>query len=162
MAIVGMEREDALSSLQNSQYTFYLGGSRRMAQREAEYLDFDEYIEADRINITKDTDYDFYATFTEDLLEYLLAQGFSHTVSSIGSYLNGYSHYMDTEAIAIVEKDNVQVVLRVDALFYRYVFEGIPVDFYSKYLWKSSPHIKDVTAIQPIFNAMFAVARKRG
>lgn len=59
----------ALQLLNESPYTFYLGGSRRMAQRyEQEYCSFVNDVPVKQqdvdfeIKVTENTDYDFYTT----------------------------------------------------------------------------------------------------
>lgn len=171
MAIENFDQQGPLGILQRSSHKFYLGGSRAMEIRELQIaanrtqglglngLDILLKMSQPCVVTTPETDYDFYATYSLDLLAELTSNGFDHTVSSIGGFLNGHNDYMDNEAVAILEKDNVQVVLRKDALFYKRVFDSIPVEFYAKYLWKSSPHCAvDPTQIQPIFNALFAAA----
>lgn len=161
MAIENFCQQGPLGALERLPYTFYLGGSRFMEAKELQQpQDVLSYMTDGNVyvNTGAETDYDFYATYSEELLLALIDHGFSHTVSSIGAFLNGYDHYMDNEAVAIVERDNVQVVLRKDALFYKRVFDSISVEFYAKYLWKSSPYGVDPTQIQPIFNALFAAA----
>jgi hypothetical protein len=153
MAIIGFSHSTIIDLLEASPYEFYLCGSRRMAQKEAEQQGI-----VRQVLINSDTDYDFFVTHSDNVLAFLLDNGFTHTESSLGA-LQGFSNYLDDEAVAVVTRDNVQVVLRKDATFYRHVFESISVDFYCKYLWKSSPH-HDVKCedIQPIMNQLFATA----
>ena len=156
--------DEILQLLQLSPILFYLGGSRGMEIMETRSItDFDHLMRNGGYLIvtTPDTDYDFFTTFSQETLDFLLNNGFVHTVSSIGGFVNGYSYYMDDEAIAIVEKGNVQVVLRKDAVFYKRVFESITPEFYAKYLWKSSPYGVNREQIKPIFNALFAAARSQ-
>jgi len=154
MAIVGMEYTDAVSILQSSPYTFYLGGSRRMAQ-----ISQQSTKPCATIYITKDTDYDFYATHSREITDFLISKGFEHTLCSIGK-MKGYEEYLDTEAIAILAKDNVQVVLRRDAEFYRTIFENIDPNVYYSFLWKSSPADVDPSKIQILFNQMFTIGHQ--
>jgi len=149
--IFNFERVDLLTLLDKAPYKFYLGGSRRMAQRAVEQN------AATIIEIDETTDYDFYADYSEQVLTWLVENGFTHTASSVGVQ-NGRDDYLDNEALAIVERDNVQIVLRKSADFYGKVFESIDPVFYRAYLWKSSPLIANREAIQPIFNALFAAA----
>lgn len=141
---------DALEVITKSKYSFLLGGSRRMSQIAKAIGGQPE------INITEATDWDFYATFTYDLHQYLLDNGFNNT--DFTSKMDETGYEIDSEACFIVERAGVQVVLRKNAGFYLLVFENIPVQFYHDYLWKSSPTKPDRTMIQPIFNALFAVA----
>lgn len=135
------------------EFTFYLGGSRRMEQRyEALYhstilcakpLEF-------TIKTTEDTDYDFYATYSPEIESLLLNEGFDYSVAN--------EYYLDSECVSILVKDNVQVVLRNNAQFYSQVFENIDLEFYHDHLWKSSPSRPDRSKIGPIFNMLFNIA----
>ena len=87
----------------------------------------------DIIVVKDSTDYDFYVTHSEKLETYLLDIGFDYT------YGHG-TEYMDNEAISILERDNIQIVMRKDAEFYKKIFDNINPDFYAVFLWKSSPH----------------------
>lgn len=137
--------------LNNPQYKFHLGGSRRMAQ-----------LHPSVVQVKDSTDYDLYATYTESLADWLeLKAGFVITH-------NGSSGYpLDDEANLILvheENNGVQVVLRKDDMFYKSVFESIPPKYYRTYLWKSSPDFTalDTCGIMATFNAFFAIAHARG
>lgn len=162
MAIENFFQPGPIGFLEQQPEPFYLGGSRGMEalNRAVTPAGCRAILRAggDVVIAAPTADYDFYVTYSEDLLNRLLAAGFGHTVSSIGGFINGYDYYMDDEAIAIVEKGPVQVVLRKDAEFYKRVFESISPDFYAKYLWKSSEYAVDTSQIKPIFNALFAAA----
>jgi hypothetical protein len=164
MATIGLNRNDALSILETSKFDFYLGGSRRMAQRQLEQMSAPEGplddladIGCPLIELKPTTDYDFYCTYNTDVERFLIDHNFTDTVASIGAK-HANPNYLDTEAIRILERDGVQIVLRDNALFYRQVFESISISFYYDNLWKSSPGGVDEAKIQPIFNALFAVA----
>lgn len=120
-------------------FEFYLGGSRRMNQKFP-----------DQIAITSNTDYDYYATYTEEIEQTLLSRGWIYTSSSTG--------YFDDQAVKILWKDSHQVVLRKDAKFYNQVFESIPVKFYYDYLWKKNPEV-DRSKIKGYFNYLYMFAR---
>jgi hypothetical protein len=180
MAIVNDIRKDntALDVIAGSKHQFYLGGSRRMSYI-AEGLQCDTHF-----SLTESTDYDFYATYTPELVSYLEGKQFDETPTSynarqrngntalnesIDNALRLYQRFdprkasssdydLDDEAIIIMERDNVQVVLRKDALFYNKVFENIDPEFYYYHLWKSSPHPVRKDKIQPIFNMLFKIA----
>jgi hypothetical protein len=138
----------ALSTLIKAPFRLYLGGSRRMAELYAT----DQNVQ---IKVTNDTDYDYYATWSEQAAAFLASSGFS-----IIAYGQKEGYALDSEAVAIFSNSKVQIVLRKDAEFYRTVFESIPAEIYYYYLWKSSPDfIGDEGMIQPIFNALFAAAR---
>lgn len=102
------------------------------------------------ISVTDDTDYDLYATHSTGLEAFLVSVGFE--VSPVNEY------YLDTEAIVVYKKDNVQVVLRKDAEFYKTVFENIDLEVYYSYLWKSSPAKPSRALIGPFFNMLFDIA----
>jgi hypothetical protein len=140
----------ALDVINRSTFSPLLGGSRRMAQIAASTGS------PTKIEISSDTDWDFYATYHWDLHKYLSDNGFHETDFSSKMVETGYA--LDDEAHCILERDKVQIVLRKSAGFYLNVFENIPVQFYHDYLWKSSPAKPDRSQIQPIFNALFAVA----
>lgn len=144
------ETREALDVIHRSAFPLLLGGSRRMSQ----------IAEATRspttIEIGPDTDWDFYGTYHWDLHQYLTNNGFDETGFSTKMVETGYA--IDDEACCILERHDVQVVLRRNAGFYLNVFENIPVQFYHDFLWKSSPAGPDRSQIQPIFNALFAVA----
>lgn len=134
-----------VSQLIKSPYKFYLGGSRRMAQKSPGI-----------ITIKPETDYDFYC------------DGFSHEGSEIIYFLKQLGfvesktqpEYYDDECVIIFKhSDNVQVVIRKDAKFYCNVFESIDPTFYYHFLWKSSPVKPDPAMIMPIFNQLFKTAR---
>jgi hypothetical protein len=144
------ETRAALDVIHRSMFSLLLGGSRRMSQI-AEATG-----SLTKITISSETDWDFYATYHWDLHKYLTDNGFQETDFSSKLVETGYA--LDDEAHCILERENVQVVLRKNAGFYLNVFENIPVQFYHDYLWKSSPAEPDRSQIQPIFNALFAVA----
>jgi hypothetical protein len=118
------------------------------------YADCCPFVENDcprfTISVTDDTDYDFYATHTDDIEEYLLDCGFDYSQAN--------EYYLDTECVSILCKDNVQVVLRHDAEFYRTVFENIDLEVYYNYWWKSSPTKPNRQLIGPFFNMLFDIA----
>lgn len=135
----------SVKKIHTSPYQFYLGGSRRM-HCIALHSDCP-------INITTETDYDLYATFSYQMVEFLTSNGFEpSTCSNYG--------YMDDEAVAIMVHTaaNVQVVLRNNAELYNVVFENIDPKIYYHFLWKQNSFV-DRAMIQPFFNTMFAVAR---
>jgi acetolactate synthase regulatory subunit len=138
-----------ITDIRNRGFAVYLGGSRRMA----------ELHPAD-VQITVATDHDYYATYSESLFEYLdKSQDWELSIDPV------YAPYpCDDEVVKImVHLDlDIQFVLRKDAEFYRSVFEAIPPDFYTTYLWKSSIHCTNPKAIMPTFNALFAVAHAQG
>lgn len=133
-------------------YKFYFGGSRRMAER----LQKNEgYIPVDSqnvvITITDETDYDYYITYSSEISMYLIENGFSLSPAS-----NAY--YLDSEAVEILARDNVQVVLRRDAEFYKMIFDNIDPIIYYTYLWKSAPHSPNRELIGPFFDMLFNLA----
>lgn len=147
----------ALDIIENSPYEFFLGGSRRMYQLQLQDQAAGLLYTKDRysnITVHQDTDYDFYATYTDVLLADLLKAGFAYTENCEAEW-----YTLDTEVVAIVQLDNVQVVLRRDALFYKSVFENIPRWYFYRYLWKSSPEFQvDRKDIQPTMEALFEIA----
>lgn len=134
---------------------FYLGGSRLMAKR-ATLDDFSEV----QIDIKPSTDFDYYATNSPQVVDYLISLGFKEKTIK-------RKEYMDDEAIAIYEintNPKVQVVLRKDATFYQKVFQSISLKFYYDHLWKSAPHFasrleREHSKIKDIMNQLFAIGR---
>lgn len=134
-------------------FKFYLGGSRRMAERNFEEPLRGEEVEC--VSIKEYTDWDYYATWTKELSDALLKLDWSD------SYPNAKSgEYIDTEAIQIFEKRNHQIVLRKNAEFYNEVFESIPTWFYIKHLWKSGPNRPTKEYIQKHIEMLFTLKRK--
>lgn len=160
MAIVGLTDTGVIDLLRNSPYAFYLGGSRRMSQIEDERAAANgtDVTGLKVIKVTTDTDWDFYATYTPELEQWLSNNRFTHTECSLGAK-HVWEGYLDDEAISILERDNVQVVLRKDAEFYQQIFENIKIDVYYNFLWKSSPAIVDKSKIQTLFNQLFTIGR---
>ena len=137
---------DELELLQNSKFEFFLGGSRRIAEK----------FNSPLININENTDYDFYATYSVELEQFLIDNNYQPTETN--------QDYFDDECIQIYKKSSpdhpeIQIVLRKDAMLYNNVFESIDADSYYNLLWKRSP-LTCRWNIQPIFNLMFSVARK--
>lgn len=120
---------------------FHLGGSRRMAE-----------LHPSKVHVKASTDWDFYATDSRELRRWLEARGFEKSDHS------GYE--ADTEVMAIYQRDGIDALLRRDALFYKSVFEAIPVHFYRSHIWKSSPKFRgDRDEIMTIMNTLFSVGR---
>lgn len=110
------------------------------------------------IPITDATDYDFYATYSNQLEAFLVNHEFQVT-NFVKGLEENKGYVMDNEAVTILERNNVQIVLRKDAEFYRLVFDNIEPWFYKHYLWKSSGTNTVIRSdIQPIFNMLFAIA----
>lgn len=148
------EAPELVKKLMQSQYKFYLGGSRRMNELHPTEVPIKEH----------KTDYDLYATYTPDLVTWLTDKPHDFLVSH-DAHASGYP--LDTEAIKILIPEDVggiQVVLRKDAEFYRSVFEAIPVVYYRKHIWKSSPVYEGsgTDSIMDHFDALFAIAHARG
>lgn len=143
----------AWDDLDEAPFTVYLGGSRRMAERYDDEVGTDKYYRAEAgfvIEVGDDTDYDFYATYTPEVEEYLLSKGFEFSEAN--------NYYLDTECVSIMKKGNTQIVLRRDAEFYKTVFENIDLEVYYHYLWKSSPTQPNRALIGPFFNMLFKIA----
>lgn len=140
-----------IQSLIDSPYDFYLGGSRLKALQRPE-----NGANVNPVSVTADTDYDFYATYTEDVVSYLIANGFDLTDFCKSLDEDGYE--LDNEAVVIYVCGDIQVVLRRDAKFYQRVFDSIDLGFYYNHIWKSSPACPDRPAIKSIMNALFDAA----
>lgn len=118
-----------INLLTNSKFKVYLGGSRRMQQLMKKFN-----IEL-KMDLKSKTDYDFYATYSNEIKKFLITNGFVES-----SLLEDDSNYdLDEETEMILENGNIQVSLKTDAEFYKSVFENIDPRFYYFYLWKSKP-----------------------
>jgi hypothetical protein len=178
MAIVNniAQAPSPMQVLERAPFDVYLGGSRRAAQLAGLWVNgvqtLTPYEQQYQINISASTDYDFYTTYNSYVEKYLRDFGFTDTEHSnkctafrdvdgmLVTSEHTFPYALDSEAVRILERDNVQIVLRADAEFYRTVFESIPTEFYYNHLWKSSPACVKREHIQPIFNALFAVAHE--
>lgn len=109
---------------------FYLCGSRRMAQRYAA-CDPVDALTLPPIIVSDTTDYDFYVTYSESLMNSLL--------NNCNFERSSNYEYFDDEAVEVLYSEDVQVVMRKSAEFYGAVYESISLDFYYHYLWKSAP-----------------------
>mgnify|MGYP000381948285 CR=1 FL=1 len=150
MLINANKTHPVLSAIERSIYEFYLGGSRRMAQRSLEDPEHG-------FVVSEDTDYDYAATYTTETENWLQGLGFYKSKS-------GDAYDLDAEAVCIYKYEDhlikVDVILRKGVRFYAKVFEAIPVKFYKDYLWKSSPSLHvPRESIAPIMNALFLVGR---
>jgi hypothetical protein len=179
----------AVQQLQSLPQPIYLGGSRYMAVKHNAKLPnvkdpkilaaCVEYVRAQRyhVGITESTDYDFYATHHPSLEQCLISTGWAKVAprpmltitTSSGTWcekealsLNGGSspYDLDTEAVSIFEMQNMQLILRRDALFYKWVVDKIPIDTYFEKLWKSGPFTPDRPSIQNYFNSLFSTYRQ--
>lgn len=124
-------------ALLSSKFNFYLGGSRAMLKRGA------------KIQIDDNTDYNFYATYTPDIENFLLSLNFSLDALLLLKY--------DNECLKVFVKDSINIALRNDAEFYKKVFDNISLDLYTKHLWKTNPQC-DHVKIKLLFNEMFKIA----
>jgi hypothetical protein len=131
-----------IEKLKGLPHQFFLGGSRRMAVLGAE--------RGIVFALRPGTDYDFYATWEQEVVADLKNAGFTKTSTE-------YEYY-DDETVAIMIMDDVQIVLRKDAEFYSNVFENINPQFFHDYLWKSGPNSPSPDQIRNIFNQLFQTA----
>lgn len=164
---------------------FFLGGSRRMKQLYDEQAGTNATLIANSpyksiSGPSSQTDWDFYATWSPAMEQTLQQMGFRETPYSktvrvlrtkdyasltedeltvLEAVAEDGEYALDDEAVTILKKGNVQIVLRLDALFYKRVFDNIPSDVYETLLWKSSPTTQVNRAlIQPLFNTFFKIA----
>lgn len=145
----------------NSDHSIHLGGSRRMAERCANEIPDLAAPHQYEVQINPKTDWDYYTTHSSDLELRLIKLGWDYTKSTIETQNGG--DYLDSEAVCILYKDDHEIVLRKNAEFYRTVFENIPVWFYAKFLWKSTPYsMVERQDIQPIFEMLFEMYRRFG
>jgi hypothetical protein len=129
-------KDDLIALLQGE--GFYLGGSRRMAEK----------YPSDIIITRPDTDWDFSAQHNADTVRKLKALGFKK-LSGTG--------YKDSQAVQFYEMGGVQVVTRYNIDVYRSAFEAVEPGIYKAKLWKSSPQITHFNKrkVRNYFNAMF-------
>lgn len=177
------ETDKALAVIEAAQEKFgpiYLGGSRKMHELAGDGL-LDEMLAEFRANpakdkgnlfvrnekdiissmmipIKEDTDYDYYAKYSLQFQEFLLENEFEPTDTFDE---DGEAEYNpDSLCVTILQRGNVQIVLRTDAELYRTVFNNIDPQFYKLYLWKSSGEPTVVREnIQMIMNMLFTIAQ---
>jgi hypothetical protein len=118
-------------------HKFYLGGSRRMNERDPELIPINTY-----------TDYDLYIDYTPEAYQYLIGIGFQKTSTEY--------EYFDDNAVCVMSCRDIQVVMRKDASTYKKVFESITPKFYHRYVWKSGPYHPDNDQIREIINQLLA------
>ena len=137
------ENDTTLDKIRKSNFAFYLGGSRRMNR-----------ISPEMFPISDSTDWDFFADDSTSI---------RMCIENTGFKLKKKNDYYDDEVIAIyTHPDNIQIVLRKDAVFYNNVISSIDPEFYWKYLWKSSlSFVMQQENIQMIFNQLFKMARSQ-
>lgn len=116
-----------------------LCGSRYMAQ-----------LHPDIIQVTDDTDWDFYAADSAVVYNRLIELGLSPVLNS---------HYSFDDLVSYVFiGSNFQVILRSDCYTYSRVIRNFDPEFYRDYLWKSGPNKPSREQIQRIMNQMFRIA----
>lgn len=133
--------------LECQDHKFYLGGSRRMAERDPKVI---------KINALG-TDYDFYITYTKEVYEFLTGIGFRVSASSY--------KYLDDNAELVMYYsngpfENIQVVLRKDAEVYHRMFENISPEFYRDNIWKSGPNHLTQHQIRETINTLLKTGAK--
>jgi hypothetical protein len=113
--------ENAMVEALLSTGVFFLGGSRRMAEKYPE-----------QVSVGVLTDWDIYGAYTCTCVAHLERLGFDFTPTP---------DYHDDLLDAIFKhpKHNIQVLLRSDVETYRLAFEAVPVNVFVNHLWKSSP-----------------------
>lgn len=123
---------------------FYLGGSRRMAQKYP-----------DRVIIRSSTDYDYNGQDGDDAEKLLKALGFKP--------MHGAGNYNDDQAFSFWKNGKVTVILRENLNLYKKAFELVDIDAYLHRFWKSSPHLKvpfSKEQTRDYFNCLFDAVRK--
>lgn len=104
---------------------FYLGGSRRMAEKYPEF-----------VFVTEKTDYDFNVQHSDDVQDYLDELGF------VKDERDDFG-YKDNQAMEFWSKGNVTVITRKDVDIYKKAFESVTCDEYIRQHWKSSDYLDD-------------------
>ena len=124
-------------------FPYYLGGSRRRAElsKDSDFI----------VSVTEKTDWDFYATWSEEREKILLREGFTLNSKAM--------EYRDSETVSIFEKGKIDFILLVNAVFYRRVFDNIYPEFYYKYIWKSSPFQPQRNDIVLCMEQLFSIRR---
>ena len=119
-----MEYMDLVAELKNR--GFYLGGSRRMAEKYPEKID---------MYIKPSTDWDFACEDALDKHQFLIEMGFELQDSC------GSSNYWDDLLIDIYKHpfQPIDVLIRKEMDVYRSAFESLSAEVFIERLWKSSP-----------------------
>ena len=107
----------------------------------------------DEIKIGPNTDYDLYTKYSKWGAFDLYRLGFMPYGEDY-SYGEGYGE-CDNDVHSIWSKNNVQIVFRYNIEMYKQVFDNLPVEFYKKYIWKSSGQcVTDTKQKIALFNAL--------
>ena len=114
-------------SLLSHEIPFYLGGSRKMAEKHP-----------DRVQVTDDTDWDYNVPCGAEVEDILRKLG----DFTSNSFTN--ADYKDDQAVSYfcTPTRNVTVITRKDLEVYATAFEMVDVDLYLTKYWKSSPHLE--------------------
>jgi len=124
---------------------FYLGGSRRMAEK---YPDL--------IHVNQTTDFDFNAQHSDETIHVLKSLGFEQKFGS--------DSYIDDQAVTFWSYGLVTVITRKDINTYIKAFESIRVEDYLWFHWKSSQCLKvpfNKCVTRDYFNALFLDVRQK-
>lgn len=102
---------------------FYLGGSRRMAEKYP-----------NQIIISSDTDYDFCCDDTQENRQFLINNGFTKIEAEDRTYWDDLlvDIYKHTEY-------PIEVLVRASKSIYQDAFEALSAEVFMEKLWKSSP-----------------------
>ena len=126
----------------SSDFYFYLGGSRRMAQKYP-----------DKIIINESTDYDYNTQHNDSVVAYLISEGF------LPQY--GNPEYKDDQAVCFFTNGSVSVITRENIEVYEAAFEMVSAQDYLDYHWKSSHCLKapfNKIRTRDFFNNLFTIA----
>ena len=126
---------------------FYLGGSRRMAEKYG-------------FSVNENTDFDFYCEDTLNNVSFLIENGFKKIEAE-------NRNYWDDLLIDMCKHDifPVEVLIRKDVYLYKKAFESISQDMFCSYIWKSSSLVNVQNKAQfrekicNFFNALFKLVK---
>ena len=117
-----------------------LGGSRYFAERYPT-----------TIQVTEDTDYDFYCADVPEVRRALAMLGMTEMVNFYGKDDLFVTMFLSPDS-------KCQVLVRSRAALYREVMESISPTFYRDFLWKSGPNTPPQEQIRAIMNQLFRTA----
>lgn len=134
-----MQMDNKLKEILAEPTRFLQCGSRWFADR---YPDI--------IQISDQTDWDFYCLHTDSNIKILDELGFKCVAEN-----KGCIYPLDDLAVSIYMRCDVQVITRTDTAKYAKTLLHIDPLFYRDFLWKSGPKRPERSQIQCILNQLF-------
>lgn len=151
-------KELAIRLATETKYKFRLSGSRFFAARNTS------------IEVTDETDWDFYVQYEDGVEEFLAQLGFVCLNKRTHQDAVDARYPMDDLALSYWcrEDEKVEVIIRSDAELYRKVLNSMTDEFFTRFIWKSSPFFEfksksrytESTIIRSIMNQLFRTASK--